>query len=598
MRNSDLQEVFTSSRYLSKLNSEVADLVESYAYKKEFIPELVLDLLNSYGIDDLVANDVVNTIVEIRKNISNFEEDDELLEDSTIDSKDIKELQKIGLSSEPMKVYFNQIGSYRLLSKNEEREIAIQIEINFRKVILNSCCLKIPFTYISKLKNDLINGDILVKDVISIETNTEEGSEDSIEEDISDLEKDTDNLKDKKLLEDENITLEVINLMDEFINKHSSFLNIYPKLKKKNDEKKINELLDVITDKFFDIQLKNIHISNIIKKIFNLYDEAVILYQNIEKARKNKKKKDVNIVSSLNQIEEISGKDFENMQKIVENMKQSQKQEQYYKKIMVEANLRLVVSNAKKYTNHGRSLKFLDLVQEGNIGLIKAVDKFQYKRGYKFSTYATWWIKQAITRAIGDHSRLIRMPIHVGEDANSINHAQRVLPNTLSREPTYEEISQYTGIPKHKVIKIIMASKEPTSLDKTLKEDGDATFGDYIPDHKQQTQNKVITSEELRKAICSAFSYLYPREEHMLRLRFNLDTNNDLDSKSIMNQIDTITSKDPSKISTSDTLASVGEKFGLSRERVRQILVKVLYKLRNPQIVVSLKPYVYSFFAT
>jgi RNA polymerase primary sigma factor len=275
-----------------------------------------------------------------------------------------------------------------------------------------------------------------------------------------------------------------------------------------------------------------------------------------------------NIRERLIEISHKLGISVTDFKKLVSRVQKGEKESRIAKKEMVEANLRLVISIAKKYTNRG--LQFLDLIQEGNIGLMKAVDKFEYRRGYKFSTYATWWIRQAITRSIADQARTIRIPVHMIETINKIVRTQRLILSEFGREATPEELAKKLRMPLDKVRKVLKISKEPVSLEKPVGDEEDSSLGDFIEDTKALAPLEQAIKSNLSEATTKILSTLTPREERVLRMRFGVGMNTD------------------------HTLEEVGLQFSVTRERIRQIEAKALRKLKHPSRSKQLKSFLES----
>ncbi len=345
------------------------------------------------------------------------------------------------------------------------------------------------------------------------------------------------------------------NKIDELINKlyviNKSIVSLEGKLLRLAVQYKISR------DEFLDKYIGNENNPYWLRKITRL--------SGWEKFVKQEKNNIKNIMNEVRAAASNIGLTLNEFKRIVSNVQKGERESSIAKKEMIEANLRLVISIAKKYTNRG--LQFLDLIQEGNIGLMKAVDKFEYRRGYKFSTYATWWIRQAITRSIADQARTIRIPVHMIETINKIVRTQRLLLNEIGREPTPEEISKKLNMPLEKVRKVLKIAKEPVSLETPVGDEEDSHLGDFIQDENAVIPIDAAIHSNLRQTTTKILSSLTPREERVLRMRFGIGMNSD------------------------HTLEEVGQQFSVTRERIRQIEAKALRKLKHPTRAKLLKSF-------
>ncbi len=547
------------------------------------------------------------------------------------DSSSKEEGKSAEKSDDPIRMYLREMGGVELLSR--EGEIAIAKRIEAGKDVMLNALSQSPITaqqffdWNIKLSND----EILVREIIDIDTNYMEDDENNqgakrkknesesdvnnsnnTNEESSDVSEDEFNptlaameteIKPKVLQTVHNLTKEYNKLIKYQKEKLDCILNskIFSNSKEKNYNKIVTDILENIkslqlSPSVLEELVQKHYIEN--KKIISLEgnllrlslnhnisrDEFIKFYvgneinpklkdflntnENWKKFFQKNKNEFKNIRERLIEISNKLGISVTDYKKLVSRVQKGEKESRIAKKEMVEANLRLVISIAKKYTNRG--LQFLDLIQEGNIGLMKAVDKFEYRRGYKFSTYATWWIRQAITRSIADQARTIRIPVHMIETINKIVRTQRLILTEFGREATPEELSKKLRMPLEKVRKVLKISKEPVSLEKPVGDEEDSSLGDFIEDTKALAPLEQAIKSNLSEATTKILSTLTPREERVLRMRFGVGMNTD------------------------HTLEEVGLQFSVTRERIRQIEAKALRKLKHPSRSKQLKSFLES----
>jgi len=539
------------------------------------------------------------------------------------ESSNKEEGKTIEKSDDPIRMYLREMGGVELLSR--EGEIAIAKRIEAGKDVMLIALSQSPITAQQFFEwNEQLNKDeILVREIIDIDTNymedestgpsakqknageseKEEGStedEDDFNPTLAAMESE---IKPKVLKTVNTLTKEYTKLIKYQKEKLECVLNSqnFSTTKEKGYEKIVNEILENIkslqlSPSVLEELVQKHYLEN--KKIISLEgnllrlamdqkiprNEFVKFYVGNEINPNLKKFLDTNIIwkqffsknkeefknirERLIEISHKLGISVTDFKKLVSRVQKGEKESRIAKKEMVEANLRLVISIAKKYTNRG--LQFLDLIQEGNIGLMKAVDKFEYRRGYKFSTYATWWIRQAITRSIADQARTIRIPVHMIETINKIVRTQRLILSEFGREATPEELAQKLRMPLDKVRKVLKISKEPVSLEKPVGDEEDSSLGDFIEDTKALAPLEQAIKSNLGEATTKILSTLTPREERVLRMRFGVGMNTD------------------------HTLEEVGLQFSVTRERIRQIEAKALRKLKHPSRSKQLKSFLES----